>query len=317
MSNGKRILISGGFGFLGNNLYRYLRQNMPNDIEVLLRFRSATYDLTNAEQAKIAVRVAKPDVVIHLAALCGGIGANMMNPATFWRHNTLMGVNILDACAEYKVPHLITMGTVCSYGQHAKTPFHEDQLFTEWPEITNRPYGVAKINILEGARAYQEQFGLKSTYLIPTNLFGPFDNFDLDSSHVIPAMIRKMHEAVIWNKPYIDLWGDGTPTRDFLYVDDLCRAIMMCISNPITGPYNLGSGHEISMAGLAEAIAAVVGYKGDLVWNLSMPNGQMRRLVGFDKIKKDLGWEPKTHLVDGIGQTYRWFLRKDMDSPET
>jgi GDP-L-fucose synthase len=298
MTNKKRVLLTGGHGFVGQNLWRELRAR-PDIIDVIGRFRSKDFNLLRSEDSDKIVESWKPDVVVHLAAACGGIGANMMNPATFWYQNTLMCANIAESCAKFGVKHLITLGTVCSYGQNAKTPFTEDMLFTEWPEITNRPYGVSKLNMMEGLRAYREQYGLIGSYLIPTNLYGPWDNFDLNSSHVIPAMLRKMLEAKRQKKDFVDLWGDGTPTRDFLYVSDLCKAIVQVIEKPIEGNYNLGSGKEISMAGLAEAIAVTVGFQGDLVWNIGMPNGQMRRLVDFTKIKE-------------LKRTYRWYVRKEL-----
>lgn len=309
MTSKKKVLLTGGHGFVGQNLLLELRTH-PDLFDVIGRFRSKDYDLTRSEDAEKIVQSWRPDIVVHLAATCGGIGANMMNPATFWHQNTLMCANIVDACAKSEVKHLITLGTVCSYGQNAKTPFKEDMLFTEWPEITNRPYGVSKLNMLEGLRAYKEQYGLVGTYLIPTNLYGPWDDFDLDTSHVIPAMIRKMHEAVIQNKTYVDLWGDGTPTRDFLYVSDLCKAVVECVKKPIEGPYNLGSGKEVSMAGLAEAVASVVGFQGDIVWNTGMPNGQMRRLIDFSKIHEEIQWSPTVSLLEGLKRTYRWYLRQ-------
>lgn len=309
---GKRILVTGGSGFVGQNLCEYLKQHMVGEACEIVRFRSNVCDLTLPTAAEATIKVAEPEVVIHLAAACGGIGANLLNPATFWRDNLLMGINVIEACAKFRVRHLISFGTVCSYGQNAQVPFDENMLFTEWPEVTNRPYGVAKLALLEGLRAYAIQHELRSTYLIPTNLYGPYDNFNLDSSHVIPAMIRKMHEAVIHNQPKVQFWGDGSPTRDFLYVEDLCRAVLLAIKKPVDGAINLGGGQEINMRALAEAVGAVVGFQGEIEWDPGMPNGQQRRLVDYRRATLTLGWEPCVDLVTGLGETYRWFLRKDL-----
>lgn len=312
--SGKRILVTGGYGFVGQNVCQSLKKNLAGQVEGIHRFHSKAFDLTKALDTEILFKTCEPETVVHLAARVGGIGANMLNPATFWRDNLLMGVNVIEACAKYGVKHLIVLGTVCSYGQTAQVPFDETMLFTEWPEVTNRPYGVAKLALLEGLRAYAIQHELLSTYLIPTNLYGPGDNFSLESSHVIPAMMRKMHEAVFRNEDKIQLWGDGTPTRDFLYVDDLCRAVLMAIKKPVSGAMNLGSGQEISMKALAEAVAAVVGFQGEIEWNKSMPNGQMRRLVDYRRAAQALGWQPTVNILTGLRETYRWFSQKDLEA---
>lgn len=303
-----RVLITGGYGFVGSNLTDFIRSNMKGYNP--FRFSSEKFDLTKQDEARILFRASEPDVVVHLAATCGGIFANMMNPATFWADNLRMGMNILDACVEYGVKKLVMLGSVCSYPKVAPLPFTEDSLCAGWPEITNRPYGIAKLALYEGCRAYGIQHNLKFSYLIPTNLYGPYDNFDLDSSHVIPGVLRKFHEAVRRDQSTVELWGDGTPTRDFLYAEDAARAISMTIGRDTgTLPINLGSGQETSMGALVEMIRTVTGFEGDVVWNIDRPNGQPRRAVDATHAKNVLGWTPTTGVFEGIQRTYRWYLQ--------
>jgi len=302
------VLITGGTGFVGQNFWNYIKKH-PELIKKFAfhRFLSKEYDLLKLENcAKLMVKY-KPKYVIHLAALCGGIGANQMNPARFWSHNLVMATNLFDACAEYKVQKIITLGTVCSYGKFAKVPFTEDQLYCEWPEITNRPYGVAKLAMYEGLRAYNSQFNMDFSYLIPTNMYGPHDHFTTQSSHVIPALLVKMMKAVMKKDDSVMLWGDGTPTRDFLYAEDTAKAITLALETDTgTQPINLGTGEEMSMKGLAELIANVTGFKGGMIWNANMPNGQPRRCVDWSRAKEVLKWTPEVGLYDGIKRTYDW-----------
>jgi GDP-L-fucose synthase len=305
----KRVLVTGGYGFVGRNLLGYLKQNHP-EVNAMY-FSSKKYDLTDLAETRALFKFSKPDAVIHLAATCGGIFANMMNPATFWGENLRMGQNILDASVEFGVQKLVMMGSVCSYPKEPATmPFAEDQLCMGWPEITNRPYGIAKLALLEGCRAYNAQHNLQYTYLIPTNMYGPADNFELESSHVIPAMMRKFHEAVALKRSEVVLWGDGTPSRDFLYVHDCARAIYKALDTDTgTQPLNLGSGQETTMTGLVQMLRSVTGFEGDVVWNLDRPNGQPRRFIDYREAQRVMHWTPLTTTFEGIQKTYAWYRK--------
>lgn len=305
-----RVLLTGGWGFVGQNVYAYLKENRPD--WWIGRFKHSTFDLTRWDETQALMKAAQPDYVVHLAARCGGIGANMKSPADYWASNLAMAINLLDACAIYCVGKVVMLGTVCSYPRDATPPFNEDALCTGWPEITNRPYGIAKLAMYEGCRAYALQHDLKYSFLIPTNMYGPFDNLDLETSHVIPAMIRKFAEAVVRKEETVTLWGDGTPTRDFLHVRDAASAIDACFGKETGGgPINLGGGQEVSMRALAEMVAHLTGYKGEIVWDTSLPNGQPRRAVDASRAKSILGWEPKIPLLDGLKETYEYVVRSN------
>ena len=316
------VLITGGYGFVGNNLWEFLTK----DIDILsrfhfYRFRSKQFDLNNVQQTVALFKKYKPNYIIHLAAKCGGIGANQLAPATFWSQNLCMATNLLEVSALNNVKKFITLGTVCSYGRNTTPPFKEEQLYTEWPEITNRPYGVAKLAIYEGCRAFNSQFGLPFSYLIPTNMYGKYDYFGTQTSHVIPAMMVKMIRAKEKKLDTVELWGDGTPTRDFLNARDCAEAIITCLDID-TGnqPLNLGTGKELSMITIAEMIAHVVGFNGEIVWNVDKPNGQPRRSVNFDKAKEILSWEPRINLLDGLKELHAWatepIQRKKLDETD-
>jgi nucleoside-diphosphate-sugar epimerase len=304
------VLITGGYGFVGNNLW----ENLSKNVDIIskykfFRFHSKQYDLNNVQSCHKLFQYYKPNYIIHLAAKCGGIGANQLAPATFWTQNLVMAANLLEFSALHNVKKFITLGTVCSYGRNATPPFKEDQLYSEWPEITNRPYGVAKLAIYEGCRAFESQFGLPFTYLIPTNMYGKYDYFGTQTSHVIPAMMVKMIQAVENKRDTVELWGDGTPTRDFLYAPDCADAIMAALDiDTGTQPINLGTGKEYSMLAISEMMAQVTGFKGQIIWNKDKPNGQPRRAINFDRAKETLAWEPKTDLYNGIKMTYDWAM---------
>lgn len=305
----KIVLITGGYGFVGQNLCDYILGNSVwSEDYKYLRFRSDKFNLLKESDVKALFEKWKPNIIIHLAAMCGGIGANQLYPAVFWDHNLVMSANLISTAANYKVDKFITLGTVCSYGKNATPPFKEEALYTELPEITNRPYGVAKYAIYEGLRAFNVQYDMPFSYLIPTNMYGKHDNYGAQNSHVIPAMMLKMHFAKESKIREIKLWGDGSPTRDFLYAKDAAHAILACL-NTDTGnqPLNIGTNEEISMAGVAEMMANVVGYTGDIIWDTSKPNGQPRRSVDWSKAKDALFWEPQTRLLDGLKETYAWF----------
>ncbi len=307
-NNPLEVLITGGFGFVGNNLTTLIRKSYADEFRAT-RFSHKTFDLTKKSETNVLFKATEPDIVIHLASRCGGIGANQKNPASFWADTLRMGMNVLDACVEHKVKKLVTLGTVCSYPKIAEIPFKEEYLCTGWPEITNRPYGIAKLALYEGCRAYGLQHELQYTYLVPTNMYGPHDNFDLESGHVIPAIIQKFHTAVHKDQSTVELWGDGTPTRDFLFAEDCARAIIMAIGADFqTEPINLGSGQEVTMSALVEMIRSITGYEGDVIWNIDKPNGQPRRAVDATRARNALHWQPTVSLYEGLKRTYGWFL---------
>ncbi len=295
-----RVLVTGGGGFLGSHLVERLERD-GHDIFVA---RSADYDLTSMDDTERLFGDARADLVFHLAAEVGGIGANRANPGRYWYANLTMGAHMLEQARLHSTSKLVVVGTVCAYPKFASIPFSEDELWDGYPEETNAPYGVAKKAILVGSQAYREQYGVNSIFLLPTNLYGPRDNFDLESSHVIPALIRKMVEA----NDEVVLWGDGSPTREFLYVDDCVEGLVLAAERyDGPDPVNLGAGKEISIRELAELIADVTGYEGTIVWDSEKPNGQPRRSVDATRARELFGFEARTQLRDGIERTVAWY----------
>jgi GDP-L-fucose synthase len=295
-----RVLVTGGGGFLGSHLVTRLEDD-GHDVFVA---RSTEYDLTSFEETGRMLDDAEAELVFHLAAEVGGIGANRANPGRYWYANLVMGANMLEQARLHEIPKLVVSATVCAYPKLAPIPFREETLWDGYPEETNAPYGVAKKTILVGAQAYREQYGLNSIFLLPTNLYGPRDNFDLETSHVIAAMIRKMLEA----EDEIVLWGDGSPTREFLYVDDCVEGFMLAAERyDGPEPVNLGASKEISMRDLAELIADVTDYRGRIVWDETKPNGQPRRSVDGTRARELFGFEAKTDLRGGIERTVAWY----------
>jgi GDP-L-fucose synthase len=275
----------------------------------LFTFSSRQYDLTR--QAEVARLYAdqRPDVVIHLAARVGGIGANRENPARFFYENAIMGIELIEQAHRHDVQKFVQVGTVCAYPKFARVPFSEDALWDGYPEETNAPYGLAKKALLVQAQAYRAQYGLDAIYLIPTNLYGPGDNFDPGSSHVIPALIRKCVEARQQGLPEISVWGTGRPTREFLHVDDAARAIVLATERyNLPDPVNVGSAEEISIRELVDRIVAETGYQGRVVWDASKPDGQPRRKLNVERARREFGFTAVIPFAEGLRRTVEWYL---------
>ncbi|MBV6502783.1 MAG: GDP-L-fucose synthase [Fimbriimonadales bacterium] len=255
------------------------------------------------------MEVERPDVLIHAAAVCGGIGANRAEPGRFFFENAVMGVHLIEDARRGGVGKFVQIGTVCAYPKNTPVPFHEDDLWNGYPEETNAPYGLAKKALLVQLQAYRQQYGFNGIYLIPVNLYGPHDNFDLASSHVIPAMMRKFIEAKESGRDRVDLWGDGSASREFLYAGDAAEGILMA-AEQYDGPepVNLGSGQEITIRDLAEKVASLVGYRGEIAWDTTQPNGQQRRQLDVSRARELFGFEARTTLDDGLRKTVEWYL---------
>ena len=299
-----RTLITGGGGFLGSHLVDRVRRD---GVEPFVA-RRRDYDLTRAADVERLFDTASPELVIHLAAEVGGIGANRDNPGRYWYANLLMGAHVIEQARRSGIAKVVLLGTICAYPKLAPIPFREDDLWDGYPEETNAPYGVAKKALLVGAQAYREQYGLDAVYLLPVNLYGPRDNFDLASSHVIPALIRKMVDAQETGEHEIVLWGDGSPTREFLYVEDAAEGIWLAAQRyDGAEPVNLGTGAEISIRELAELIAELTGFGGDITWDTSKPNGQPRRKLDVSRAEELFGFRARTSLRDGLERTVEWY----------
>ena len=297
-------MVTGGSGFLGTHLVERLK---AGGHEVFIPRRSDD-DLTVGESVAQLFEQTKPDRVFHLAAEVGGIGANRANPGRYWYANLMMGVNVLEQCRLHEVEKLVIAGTICSYPKFAPVPFREEDLWDGYPEETNAPYGVAKKALLVGAQAYREQYGMNTVYLLPVNLYGPRDNFDLETSHVIPALIRKMIEAKENNRDEVWLWGDGSPTREFLYVEDCAEGILLAGERYDGGdPVNLGTGEEIAIRDLAAMIAEITGYQGEIIWDDTKPNGQPRRKLDTSRATERFGFTARTPFREGLEHTIGWF----------
>ena len=306
MNKTDRILVTGSSGFLGTAVIRKLKEHGFYDC---IGFGSNLYDLTKYNETEKCLSLWEPKAIIHLAAKVGGIGANKSNPGKFAYDNLIMGTNIIECARVHNIEKMIIAGTICAYPKMTPIPFQEKDLWNGYPEETNAPYGLAKKMLLVLAQGYRQQYGCNFSYLLPVNLYGPNDNFNLETSHVIPAMIRKFHEAKQNGMPHVTLWGDGTPTREFLYVDDCAEAFVMALekyNDP--EPMNIGSGAEISMKDLSAHIKEVVGYSGEIIWDSTRPNGQPRRCLDTTRAKEKIDWVSKTTLQEGLKKTYNWFL---------
>ena len=303
----QRVLVTGGHGFLGTHVCNRLRK-CPWVREVLTP-GSSDFDLRKENDVQRMYAQQQPDTVLHLAAVVGGIGANREHPGRFFYENLLMGLHVMHQAYEQGVKKFVCIGTICAYPKFTPVPFREEELWNGYPEETNAPYGIAKKALLVQAQAYRAEYGFNAIYLLPVNLYGPGDNFDLETSHVIPAMIRKFVEAKEQKSPTVTLWGDGTPTREFLYVEDAAEGIILAAEKyDAPEPVNLGTGQEISMKDLAALIAQEVGYAGKIVWDTSKPNGQPRRCLDVRRAKEQFGFQAAMPFEEGIRKTVAWFL---------
>ncbi|WP_267639840.1 GDP-L-fucose synthase family protein [Haloarchaeobius amylolyticus] len=305
----KSVMVTGGAGFLGSHLVDDLKSRSEN-IDVFVP-RSDEYDLRNRDDIRRALDDSDPDVVIHLAATVGGIGANRENPGRYFYDNAVMGIELIEQARQFDVEKFTILGTICAYPEETSVPFSEDDLFDGYPEPTNAPYGIAKKALLTQSKAYRKQYDFDSIYLMPVNLYGPRDDFDLESSHVIPAIIRKCVEARERGDNSITAWGTGEPTREFLYVKDAAEGILDATEKyDRSEPVNLGSGMEISIRELVETISDVTGYEGDVEWDTSKPDGQMRRCLDTSRAKEYFGWEATTGFDTGLERTVEWFEKE-------
>ena len=301
----RRVVVTGGAGFLGSYVLDGLRQRGAKEIFVPT---IEDYDLVQPDVVARMLRDAKPDVVIHLAANVGGIGANLARPAEFFYDNLTMGAQMLHQSWQTGIEKFVAIGTVCAYPKFAKVPFREEELWDGYPEETNAPYGLAKKMMLVQSQAYRQQYGFNSVFLIPVNLYGPRDNFNLRTSHVIPALIRKCIEARERGESEMVVWGDGSPTREFLYAGDAAEGILLAAERLNSSePVNLGSGNEISIKDLANLIAELTGFEGNLVWDTSKPNGQPRRALDVSKAKEYFGFEAQMPFDEGLRETIDWY----------
>jgi GDP-L-fucose synthase len=302
----KRVLVTGGAGFLGSFVVEKLGER---GCQTVIVPRSKDCDLRDRDAIIRLLREVRPELVIHLAAIVGGIGANQAHPGRFFYDNAIMGIQLMEYARQFGVQKFVAVGTVCAYPKFTPVPFKEDDLWNGYPEETNAPYGLAKKMMLVQAQAYRAQYGFNAIYLLPVNLYGPRDNFDLESSHVIPAMIRKCAEAKATGAAEIILWGDGSPTREFLYVEDAAEGILLATERyDAEQPVNLGSGEEISIRNLAQLITEEVGFTGRITWDTAKPNGQPRRCLDVSRAKNLFGFRTRHNFNEGIRKTVAWYL---------
>jgi len=305
MKRDARILVTGGHGFLGAHVIRALAaQGYSNAVT----FRSREYDLTRDADAARVIADTRPDAILHMAAVVGGIGANRRLPGTYFYRNLLMGTQLMERARLAKVGRFLSVGTICSYPKFTPVPFHEEELWNGYPEETNAPYGLAKKMLLVQSQAYRQEFGFDAVNVLLVNLYGPGDNFDPETSHVIPALIRKCVEAAESGAPEIAVWGSGNATREFLYVEDAAEGIVRALDRlEGSDPINLGAGREISIRDLATTIATLAKFRGGLTWDPTQPDGQPRRCLDTSKAERLLGWTARTPLEAGLERTIAWY----------
>lgn len=305
MKKNCRILITGAHGFLGKHAVNEFHKS---GYQTLILPTHRKYDLSKQTRIEALFKKENPEVVIHLAARVGGIGANRTHPGEYFYHNLIMGAHLIEASRVHQVKKFVALGTICSYPKFTPVPFKESDLWIGYPEETNAPYGLAKKMMLVQSQSYRAQYGFNSIFLLPVNLYGAGDNFDLESSHVIPAMIRKFEEARLRNQKEITLWGDGSPSREFLHVEDCARAIRMAMERyDESDPVNIGTGNEIKIKTLAELIKKLTGFHGKIIWDKSQPNGQPRRRLDTQLAKKYFGFSSKISFETGLKKTIQWY----------
>ncbi|MFH0878232.1 MAG: GDP-L-fucose synthase [Lentisphaerota bacterium] len=303
---GKRVLVTGGSGFLGSHVVEKIKRRGGGQV---FSPRSREYDLREKDQVLKCLEEIRPDVIIHLAAVVGGIGANRLHPGKFFYDNAMMGIQIVEEARKRNIQKISIVGTICAYPKITPVPFHEENLWYGYPEETNAPYGLAKKMLLVQSQAYRQEYGFNSIYLLPVNLYGPRDNFNPESSHVIPALIKKAVEAKNSGAKIMECWGTGSATREFLYVEDCARAICMATEKyDGPDPVNLGSGMEISIRNLSIMIAHLVGFKGELVWDPTKPDGQPRRCLDITRAEQYFGFKAEVPFEAGLKKTIDWFL---------
>ncbi len=300
-----KVLVTGGAGFLGREVCAKLTEAGVSELVVP---RRAEHDLTEQHVVRDLLQQTRPDVVVHLAAEVGGIGANLANPGRYFYANAAMGINLIEESRRAAVAKFVQVGTVCAYPKFTPVPFKEDDLWDGYPEETNAPYGVAKKSLLVMLQSYRKQYDFNGIYLLPVNLYGPWDNFDLETSHVIPALIRRFVTARNEDSPTVTLWGTGSPSREFLYVSDAAAGIVVATERyDGAEPVNLGNGREISIRSLAETISRLVSYNGRIIWDTSRPDGQPRRALDVTRAKEFFGWEAEVEFEDGLRRTIEWW----------
>lgn len=306
------IVVTGGNGFLGTAIVARLKAKGYDNI---FTPRSREYDLRHEAAIRRLYETAKPTMVIHLAAVVGGIGANRENPGKFFYDNAIMGIQMIEFARQYAVKKFVAVGTICAYPKFTPVPFREEELWNGYPEETNAPYGLAKKMMLVQSQAYRAQYGFNSIFLLPVNLYGPGDNFDPSSSHVIPALIKKCVEAKAQKADHIEVWGDGSATREFLYVDDAAEAIVSAAEKyDGAEPVNIGAGFEISIKDLIQLIVRLTGYQGKILWDASKPNGQPRRMLDTSRAEKLFGFKAKTRFEEGLKRTIAWYEKEVVKS---